>query len=396
MSMKVNIKTFGCFDVIYDGQSLIKNRSRKYRLYKLLQYFITYRNRGLLPENIIDNLFIDSESSDPKSVLRMQIFRLRDIIKNIIPDDVDEKDYFSLNFTNGHYILELGNQILVDTDEFEILINKADSYLNSNVNGAMDLYLQALEIYEGPYLAEYTREIWVIPIRNHYSRLYLKTLDKIIDILNEYEKYYEIINLCEKALMLFPYEESIHIHYLDAMIETGDIVNAIKYFEYTKKIFEAEFGIKCSPRINKIDRKIKKSLEDIDEVDIDSLISRLDNDTEEGAMYCSIEDFKALYTLERRKSSRVEELNFLAIITIDANKRYDSDEIKKWSHTITTVLKYSLRTGDVFTFWNENSILIMLYNVRDDGLQKIEGRIRRNLAPFGMCNIIIEYKPLFR
>ena len=101
--MKVNIKTFGCFDVIYDGQSLIKNRSRKYRLYKLLQYFITYRNRGLLPENIIDNLFIDSESSDPKSVLRMQIFRLRDIIKNIIPDDVDEKDYFSLNFTNGHY-----------------------------------------------------------------------------------------------------------------------------------------------------------------------------------------------------------------------------------------------------------------------------------------------------
>lgn len=128
--MKLYIKTFGNFDIIYDGQSLIEEQSRQYRLYRLFQYFISYRNKRLLPESIIDDLFQDNQSADLKSVLRTQIFRLRKIIKNIIPEGGDDEDYICINFTNGYYVLKTGRNLILDIDEFEKLINEGDICLN--------------------------------------------------------------------------------------------------------------------------------------------------------------------------------------------------------------------------------------------------------------------------
>ena len=45
------------------------------------------------------------------------------------------------------------------------------------------------------------------------------------------------------------------------------------------------------------------------------------------------------------------------------------DELRQWENTMTEILRSSLRTGDVFTFWNELQVLILLQNVQEDGIQ---------------------------
>ena len=87
--MKLYITTLGEFDIKADGQSILKDSNRMYKIYRLFEYFLTFRNKKLLPETIIDNLLSDSESDDPKNMLRTQIFRLRKIMNSFTPKNDD-------------------------------------------------------------------------------------------------------------------------------------------------------------------------------------------------------------------------------------------------------------------------------------------------------------------
>jgi two-component SAPR family response regulator len=104
-TIKLYICTLGEFDIKADGKSLLKDSSRMYKIYRLFEYFLTFRNKKLLPETIIDNLLSDSESDDPKNMLRTQIFRLRKVISSVIPEGEDGEQYLNLSFTNGYYCL---------------------------------------------------------------------------------------------------------------------------------------------------------------------------------------------------------------------------------------------------------------------------------------------------
>ena len=92
--MRLYIHTLGDFDISIEGRSLMENSSRSYKLIRLFEYFITFKGRKLLPETIIENLWQDSESDNPKNVLRTQIFRLRQTMKRIIPESLDMSKYY--------------------------------------------------------------------------------------------------------------------------------------------------------------------------------------------------------------------------------------------------------------------------------------------------------------
>ena len=80
--MKLYISTLGVFDIELGDKSLLRDASRSYKLFKLFQYFLTFRNNKILPDTIIDNLWPDHESYDPHNMLRAQIYRLRQLMKN--------------------------------------------------------------------------------------------------------------------------------------------------------------------------------------------------------------------------------------------------------------------------------------------------------------------------
>ena len=138
--MELYITTLGDFDIKSGDKSLLEESNRSYRIYKLLQYFLTFRNKKLLPETIIENLWKDSESFDPKNMLRAQIFRLRQMLKRILPEDEDETDYLQINFSNGYYFLEVGNKVKIDNDIFEKLISEGDSHRIENTSIALEYY----------------------------------------------------------------------------------------------------------------------------------------------------------------------------------------------------------------------------------------------------------------
>lgn len=397
--MKLYINTLGEFDIKAEGQSILNQSSRTYKLYKLFEFFLTFRNKKLLPETIIDNLLSDSESDDPKNTLRTQIFRLRKIIKSFLPEGMDESKYLSINFTNGYYSLEIGEKTLIDVDEFEDLIKKADLEREYNDEIAAELYYNALKMYKGLYLSDNSYEVWLVPTRNFYQRLYLKTLYKLIDLLIENDEYEKIIALCEESLLIEPYEENIHINLMEAMLKHGQQKNALNHYEYSLNLLEKELDSKPSSVFIDMGNRIQNYSSRMNDVDLESISKKLDEGAVYGAMYCNIEFFKFLFNLQKRKSLRNDENDYLCIINLNQkkDKNYDSKDFRKYSKYWTELLVNSLRKGDVFTFWNDNQILIMLNNVRGEGIKEIESRVHSNLRKnnkINKNNINMIFQPL--
>lgn len=216
--MKLFINTLGELDIKTEGQYVLRQSEHTYKIYKLFEYFLTFKNKKLLAETIIDNLLSDTDSDDPKNMLHTQIFRLKKIIKDFLPENAEESKYLTIDFTNGYYILKIGENTVIDVDEFESLIKQGDLEQRHNIKTAADFYEKALKLYRGLYFADNSYEIWLVPARNYYQRLYLKTFCKLINILKETNEGDKIIALCEGALLIEPYEENIHIYLMEAML----------------------------------------------------------------------------------------------------------------------------------------------------------------------------------
>ena len=49
---------------------------------------------------------------------------------------------------------------------------------------------------------------------------------------------------------------------------------------------------------------------------------------------------------------------------------------------MTVILLKSLRKGDIFTFWNDSQILIILHDIQGGCFNKVEDRIRKNMRDY--------------
>jgi len=377
--MKLYIKTLGEFDIKADEQSILADSSRTYKINRLFEYFLTFRNKRLLPETIIDNIFADSESDDPKNVLRTQIFRLRKIINSINPKDSDLGKYLNMNFVNGYYCLETGENVIIDIEEFENLINAGDK--ENNLKASADFYQKAIDLYKGPYLSGNAYEVWLVPTRNYYHRLFIKTLFKHIELLKKSEEHERIVSLCEKTLLVEPFEESIHIELMEALLRLGQNKPAMNHYEYAYNLLEKEFDAKPSRRFTDYLTKIQNNSIVGSYADTADIKKDLKGDDFSSAMYCSFENFKSIFNVQKRKSLRSNQNDYLCILSIK-NESNDIDKQNKIMRDIFLALGSNLRKGDVFTSWNNHQILIMIYDVQEKNIPCINDRIIKNIKEY--------------
>ncbi len=379
--MELYISTFGNFDIKIGNESLLQETSRSYRLFKLFQYFMTFKNKKLLPETIIDNLWEDTESHDPKNMLRAQIFRLRKIIKGFLPEDANEEDYMIITFNNGYYSLEIGEKTILDFQNFETKISMADALIFTNRDQAIEEYKNALSLYKGIYLEENSSDIWLIPVRNYYKRLYLKTLFKLLDIYKSDEKHDKIIELCESSAMIEPNEETTHIYMMEAMLKLGQIKNAMSHYDYFSAMLEKEKGSDSTLAMREIKLKIQNYYTEKGELDIIN-VERILEDPEEGPLHCDLDYFRMVFNIEKRKRKpKDHDPNFISLISSKCEYNCSSKKVKRWVKLMEEVLDKTLRKGDIYTFWNDTQIIVLLQTVKREGLGTIEDRIRKNMEP---------------
>lgn len=401
IQMSVEVFTLGDFDIRRSGKSLLKKNKRSHKNLELLKYFITHRDKKLSPENILENLWNDSDYTDPKNALRTQIFRLRKILEGMgLADDAGEYGRcLDVAFENGFYVFNVGENCMVDIALFEENIRTADAIRSDNSGEAIEKYIEAMKLYRGEYLAESANSEWVFTIRNRYHRLYVQSLLRLFELLKAKGRYEEIVDYFEQAVCYEPFEESLHIYFLEALLDLKEFKNALSHYNYITGRMYRELSVKPSPALKGIYSKIVAGEKNVHKADISTLSRSFTRDDDmEGALFCDIEYFRMIYNLEERRSLRAENKEFLGLVTITGDSgEAAKDKIQAVAEGLKSVLRDSLRRGDVFTQWNQHQMIVLLTDVQEDNLPLISKRIEKkfgNLIGHDGFAVNISFKPV--
>lgn len=376
----VKIITFGDFDIILDNKSIIEEIGGSQRIIKLFKYFLVHKGMKLLPETIIDDLWTDEDFKNPISMLRTQISRLRKIIP---VNKIAEEAFFNIDYVNGYYLFTLEEGCIIDFVEFEELLQKDCISLKESINKNPSKIDNIISSYKGDFLGEVGEEDWLVPIRSKYDRFYVKGLSYYIEYLKENSLNTEIINICEKAINIKPYEELIHVSFMEALVELKQNSYALIHYEFfTKKLFN-DLNMVPSKRLKQVYKKIKAKEEEEPTLDID--LNKIDSELLKefdfgGIIYCDIEYFKFLYNYERRNKERHVDGSGgtgIGVITVynKGHEQLTEKEIKKGIDQLGYTFFKILRQGDIVSNWNPNQMLIMLYGLNEEDIKAVVDKI---------------------
>lgn len=390
----INIYTLGHFDIEIDGESILSSIESQHKLMKLFKYFLTYQGRKLLPEDIVDDLWPEDDYKDPLSVLRTQISRVRKMI--------DFKRYgigafFEIIYTDGYYTFKLDDNCMVD---FLLMQECIQTYHSkADKKKVLEKCRMGVDLYKGEYLRELGLEDWIIPIRNRFDRLYVNNLSHYLKSLQEMSMDNLIISICEEAMTYKPYEESIHLYFIDSLLNLGQSRCALNHYNYFTSKLHHDLEMPPSNQLRELYKKIK-SHEDssLSTVSLSNIEDELrEKDELEGALICDKDYFKLLYNIAFRFNERKRRKSFVGIISIgrDGFKDLSKKDLKGAMSVLLDVAFHGLRKGDVISRWNDEQVLLLLYDMEEDNLNKIIDRIRtsfNDMIKDKKVNISIKFK----
>jgi len=173
----LRVQTLGAFQA-WRGIEEIKARDwQREKAKRLFQYFITQRKKLVQKEEAIDAIWGEcGTDSDFKVAMNAMVTALE-------PGRHARKSSFFISRQDTRYGLNLAAGILIDVDEFEGYITRADRIVTRNPEEALRLYRMALKRYQGDFLQECCYDDWCKYERERLLVLYLTTAEKLAVML---------------------------------------------------------------------------------------------------------------------------------------------------------------------------------------------------------------------
>ncbi|HHX87037.1 MAG TPA: hypothetical protein GX693_02530 [Firmicutes bacterium] len=385
------IRTLGQFTVRCRTVVVSEKARRSVMLWELFKYLLTHRGSRLSADSVLETLWPDKEYEDAKSVFKAQVHRLK---KMLAENELDDDRYITIVYTQGCYRLDTGNRCWLDTVVFEDLFNKANELATSSSREAMDAYEQLISLYRGDYLPEISSP-WVLSARKNYLRIFLKSVYNLEALYRDARMFLEAIRIYEDALQVVPFEEELHIRYLQALMDAGRKREARAHYENITSRNYLEIGVKPSVEMKDIYQQIacKNERVELDLSNIQEMIA--ERSKAEGAFICQPDYFRFLCSLEKRRLERKNRPVLLGLLSI-TRLNYNlppSDMLEGAVTRLKEIIAVNIRKGDVYTQWNEAQFLLLLPDLTletgEKVLQRINSQFQKRFAPE---DLVLRYK----
>ncbi len=343
------------------------------RTWELFKYFLSNKGKRLSPEITDESLWPLDEYADQKACFRYHVYKIRQIFRQayLTPNTVN------IVSSHGCYCLETGQDFWFDADEFDTLSRKAIQLSKYNSSEAINTYIDAISLYKGSYLPEITGG-WVLPIRNYYRSLYIKNILGLSLLLSNVHAYSQITEICEKAFMIEPLQEELHLLFLEALLEEGKTEHAREHYEYITMEMYNQDGRKPSRDLRRIYQAIKADVKktDYDFSDIQQMLTACGKAG--GALLCDSGHFCFLCNLESRRSERGKNIIHVIHLTCTGSnfRRVPSTDLQKSAEILKQLLLSNLRKGDVVSQCNEVHFFLLLTDLRYEQVEKVIKRIK--------------------
>jgi len=352
MSDVLTVKTLGKFSVSIGDTVISDNSTRSHKVWKIFKYLITNRHKMVTVEALIDVLWPDEGPDNPQKSLYTLMSRLRKLLNT-------GGDVNYILFQHDSYQWDPKLPIDLDVADFEHWIKLAEGLHTDEEK--VPLLKNAIEIYTGDYMGESAFEIWILPVTNYYKRIYMRSLSELAEIYSRAGDQDEIIQLCNKAIEIEPFEESLHERLIKALFINGEMPAAKQIYKRFTEAVKKEFGAEPSEEF----RASCGSMLSIGnkQLNLTTIKKKLDGESRQnGAYFCTADIFNQIYVFDKRSDERMKFPIFLALITVEP-ELHDSNEEKSLRSAMLTLrqcLMGTLRGGDIVSQYSKNQFLLML------------------------------------
>lgn len=371
-----SIKMFGCFDITYNKKSIFLETSSNVKSIEMLRFLLSQKDKVFTAEAIAENVWPENEYLDEKKVIRTYIHRLRKILTI--------ENYFKKDFTNcinianikGGYKAELADNIELDTDLFEKYKNIIT--LTNDEETCVKAFEEINKIYSGEFLEECRYDHWAIMFRNYYLRTFSSAVCHILAILQENKNYAKMIDICEKSLKICELDENINIYFLQAMIESDQVSNALQHYSFITSKMYTELSVMPSEKMRELYMKIKTYKKQEDTIGTLTMADSMDR---RGLLNTINEIVKVYLASDKNNYSvahiEVFKLNEYGEIAEDgASKHRTEKERADITGSLKYALEYALRKNDMYTIMEEDcSSIVVLHDAKAEFFDNIVNRI---------------------
>ena len=383
MAGELKIYTLGNFKVANSEKVITENINKSSKRWKLLQYLITFNNQEISRDELIMILGLNN-NDDPESSLSALVYRLRSLLNKYT------------NQGNGHFIKTSGSAYTFNGDanywlDSEVFENKCEQVvglIEESSDGAVDLFQEALKIYQGDYLQEARSEEWLWSARNYYRDLLRNTALELDGYLKEREEYDTLLTFYDEIQKLIKFDEDVIIGYLEALIGAGKENEARAKYQEIKTLYQ-DNGLKVPPRLQNIFRDLKIERAEQPEEFLSTIDEAAD---EEGAYLCTPDKFLELYKLEKRRCQRDGPSRCIIHLRLTEEQKERQQEIKfdhidNIGNQFLQLLNDQLGSGDIVTRWNKKHFIVLLANIECKDAEKVTSRIKNSFkAKYGLTD----------
>lgn len=374
---KISVHTLGEFSIVCGDRRISDADSRTKKVWLLLEYLVSNRNKDLSLEQLAEAVWSDEEESDnPGNALKNLVYRARSILRELCPEHNTDFIIFSRNT----YLWNREIPCDVDCEDFEAQCLKGEDARLDEAE-RIQAYLNAIELYQGEFLPKSAYIDWVITKSAYYASLYGKAVQQVVQMLERAGRHEDIISVCEMATVLYPYNESIHYAMMKAMIACGQRRKAITHYEYLSDFFYKKLGVTLSDSVRELYKEMTSGTESL-EADMDSIEEDLrEVSAPKHAFNCDYEVFKQMYRLQARSIARTGQSVHVALLTVrDVHGNVpDGKLLQNVMVSLREVVMDSLRKGDVVSAYSTNQLVVMLPMTTFENGEMV---LRRILAAF--------------
>ncbi|MBI3659491.1 tetratricopeptide repeat protein, partial [Candidatus Acetothermia bacterium] len=242
----LRVKLFGRFEVWRDEALVPAQAWGRHKTLSLLKILLTDRGKIFIPDQLIEALFPDLEPAKAAKNLYGRIGELRYALEPNLDKSLDS--HYIVSKRQGGYSFSKDSSCWLDTEEFQKKVETA--YASERAGRwpeALETYRQAIELYQGDFLAEDLYEEWTITPRRHWRELYLTALSQCAECHARMGEYSQALEQCQKALKTEPGRESVYRQKMLYHSIAGQHSEALKVYSECLKVLQAHLNVKPSP-----------------------------------------------------------------------------------------------------------------------------------------------------
>lgn len=373
MGPEVQVATLGTFQLKIEDAVIKDDLSRSRRIWNLLAYIVTHRDKNIPQEEFIDLLWPDEDIVNPANALKTLLYRTRVTLLPGLGPEIN-----LILSQRGSYSWNNAMPCKVDAEVFaELAQRAADKKLPADQR--MALYKDAVDLYKGDFLPKLADQLWVIPLSTYYHGLYVQAAIEYAALLKAAEKYAEMAEVCSNAVRIEAYDERLHGLLITALMRQGKNVAALNHYETATELLYRNLGVRPSAELRALYQEIMKEQQSL-ETDLGVIQEDLrETAARSGAFVCEYGFFREAYRLEVRRAARQGSCVHIALLTVSMpdGKIPPLELLNTTMSQLLEVLKDNLRRGDVISRYSGAQYVLMLPTANfEDGTMVMDRIIR--------------------